>query len=451
MSTEASPAQNAAPFFTSLRQHLRAALAQLQALDAEALARAATFLERSPRKIPMPAFLNGLLAIAPETRLTLQRVARAIGQAAHTTYTKQALHERLSGGLDAFLAHVITTWLGHLAQSLPTRPALAPFARVLVQDSTAQTLPKHLAALFPGAGNQHGSAQATLKIQWIGDLKNSTVEHVSLSAFTHNDQAAAPDILTVARAGDLVMRDLGYFVSEVLARLATAGVFFLSRLRHDVNLYDPRTGQPLDLIARLQQAGSLDQAVWVGPQRVPARLVALPVPQEVANGRRHKAKTSARQRHRSPPGAAHLCLMSWNLFLTNVPAKIWSPKVVVAVYRLRWRIEIIIKTWKSHLGLRQLNCRTEGLLRLSLWTRLLFCALVGHLADAVELHCPAGQHVSLLRLGHRLGQWASGFSATVLGLSVERWIEASLAEEVFYERRRDRKNYYELFLKADPG
>ncbi len=89
----------------------------------------------------------------------------------------------------------------------------------MVQDSTSEGLPKHLAALFPGAGNQHGQDYATLKIQWISDLKNSAVEHVSISGFTRNDQAASPDILDVARPGDLVLRDLGYFVPVVLAKL----------------------------------------------------------------------------------------------------------------------------------------------------------------------------------------------------------------------------------------
>ena len=32
------------------------------------------------------------------------------------------------------------------------------------------------------------------------------------------------------------------------------------------------------------------------------------------------------------------------------PLPIWPPKALVAVYRLRWRIEIISKTWKSTWG-----------------------------------------------------------------------------------------------------
>jgi hypothetical protein len=448
MSTQKPAPQDPDTFFSTLCQQVLVRLSELDRLDAEALARASGFLKRSARKISMNDFLRGLLAIAPETDLSLDHIAKVIGLAAQTTYTKQSLDDRLSPSLEVFLASVVTALFGQLDHALPLGEAFAPFARVLVQDSTSEGLPKHLAKLFPGAGNQHGQDYATLKIQCITDLKHSAVEHVSISGFTRNDQAAAPDILEVARQGDLVLRDLGYFVPAVLAKLAQASICFLSRYRHGVNLYDPKTDKPLNLKALLQSSGSLDLQALLGPERAPVRLVALPVPKEIADLRRHKAKTAAQRRRRSPPGAAHLFLMGWNLFVTNVPAATWRPTILVQVYRLRWRIEIIFKTWKSHLGLRQLNCRTALLLQLSLLTKLLFCALVCQFTDLLELSCAPDKHVSLLRVGRILGQFGCWFSATVLGISVAQWLEFNLARHAFYERRQDRKNYYELLAQA---
>src|SRR5205807_2210411 len=112
------------------------------------------------------------------------------------------------------------------------------------------------------------------------------------------------------------------------------------------------------------------------------RLVAIPVPEEVANERRRKAKAQDR---RSRPSAKRLFLMSWSLLLTNVPKSLWPAKVLPVIYRLRWRIEMIFKAWKSHLGLRELNCRTANLLRLSVMSRLLFCVLVYRFCQALEL------------------------------------------------------------------
>jgi len=435
-------------FFHSLQQQLPAAVARLQDIDAEALARRSGFLARAPRKIPIPKFLKGLLALAPEQDLSLERAASVIGLAAEVTYSKQALSERLTRQIEPFLAEVITASFGPLSQSAEARQALASFGRVLVHDSTVESLPKHLAPAFPGGGNQHGGDFANLKIQWICDLKKSSVELVSLSGFTRNDQAAAPDILAVARPGDLVLRDLGYLIPRLLFHMTDRGIFFLSRHRHDINLYDPQTGEVFDLLARLRTCRRLDLPLLLGTERVPVRLVALPVPEEVANLRRHRAKAAAQRRHRSPPGREHLALMGWNLFVTNVPVSIWPPKALVAVYRLRWRIEIIFKTWKSHLGLHQLNCRTAVLLQLSVLTKLLFCALVCQVCDVLELHCAEGDHVSLLRLGRILGQCACWCSALVLGLSVSQWLQFSLEHHAFYDRRKDRQNYYQLLAEA---
>ncbi len=448
MSSPNPSAQNNSGLPASLHQQLPACLPKLDAIDAEGIARASGFLQRSPRKIPMLKFAKGLLALAPETDLALEHTAAVIGLAADTTYTKQSLSERLSGGLKGFLAGVVTALFSQIARGVPTCQALERFAHVWVHDSTSQTLPKHLAELFPGAGNQHGQDYATLKIQWICDIKNGVVGHVSLSGYTRNDQAAAPDILEVARPGNLVLRDLGYFTTAVLAQFVSAGISFLSRYRHGVNPYDPKTGQPLNLKALLKNSGSLDMDVLLGPERAAVRLVALPVPEEVANQRRHKAKVSAQKRHRSPPGAEHLFLMGWNIFVTNVPAATWPPKVLAAIYRLRWRIEIILKPGKATWDCLTSTAAPRSCLSLSVLTKLLFCALVCQLSDLLELNCPHGQHVSLLRLGHILGQCACWFSAMVLGVSVVQWVEFCLARHAFYEKRNDRKNYYELLSGA---
>jgi len=436
--------QNPAAFWATLQQQLPVARAKLHALDVEALARQSGFLERSPRKIPILKFLEAVLALAPESDLSLEHIASVIGLAADTTYSKQALSQRLDHPLQPFLARLITALFGQLSQEVQTNLALAPFQRVLLHDSTVEKLPSHLAHLFPGSGNQHGQNCAALKIQWVCDLKNSSALQVSLSGFTRNDQAAAPDILDVAQPGDLVIRDLGYLTSQVLAQFVQRLIFFLTRYKHGIHLYDPPTGQPLDLPRLLSTQRCLDRQVLLGPERAPMRLVALPVPEEVANLRRHRAKNSAQRRHRSAPSQMHLFLMGWNIFLTNVPASIWSPKNLVAVYRLRWRVEIVFKTWKSHLGLRRLNCRTAALVQLSVMTKLLFCVMVCQICDVLELHCAADEHVSLLRLGHILSQCACWFSATMLGLSVSQWLKFYLTHHALYEHRHDRSNYYEL-------
>ena len=158
-----------------------------------------------------------------------------------------------------------------------------------------------------------------------------------------------------------------------------------------------------------------------------------------------ESATRTNRDRRTTPSAERLYLLGWNLLITNVPRSLWPAKALQPIYRLRWRVEMIFKAWKSHLGLRQFNCRTAPLLSLSVLTKLLFCIIVYQLCNALELLADDHrQHVSLLRLARILGHCACWFAATLLGLTLERWIEAHLRHHAFYEIREDRKDFYEL-------
>jgi hypothetical protein len=427
-----------------LQQHIQQIHAQLASIDLDHMARQSGFLKRLPRKIPMPNLVLALLALATENTLSVERAATLIGKAADTSYSKQAFHKRLGQSIEAFPARLAIFLFGSLDRSSRWMEALAPFPRVLVHDSTVQTLPAHLASVFPGSSNQSGATQAAVKVQLAIDLKSGNVRQLSLSSFRRNDQAAAPDLIDIAQPGDLVLRDLGYWVLSVFRALALKGVYFLSRYRHGTALLDPRTGKALDLLHILRTQGQIDQEVLLGEQyRLPVRLVALPVPEPVANERRRKARANRDQR--LCPSRAHLFLLGWNIFVTNVPARVWSDNSLLCVYRLRWRIEMIFKAWKSHLGFRQLNCRTAALLRLSLMTKLLFCLLVCNFCHRLELLQAGHHHVSLLRLAKVMGQCGCLISAAILDWSPEQWLAWQLEKHVFYETRADRYNFYQVF------
>ena len=383
-----------------MAQNLHHLQNQLQLADLSARARQTGFLQRLPRKIPILTLVLALVALAAETLLSLARVAAVIGLAADTSYSKQALHQRLGIKLELFLAQVATTLFGQISLPVQNQGWFKPFQRVLLHDSTVESLPEHLAPIFPGSANAHKRGLAALKLQFLCDLLHSQALHVSLSGFTRNDQAASADLLPLVKPGDLIIRDLGYFVLRVLEQIILNHAFFLSRFRQDVLVFDASTGQPLDLAAQLRQGQSLDRQVFLGKERFPVRLVAQPVPEAVANQRRRKARANLDRRLN--PSPKKLFLLGWNIFVTNVPRQVWPLQALQPIYRLRWRIEIIFKAWKSHLRLRELNCRTANLLRLSVMTKLLFCIAVYRLCDTLELLGTAGRHVSLLRLARIL-------------------------------------------------
>jgi hypothetical protein len=89
---------------------------------------------------------------------------------------------------------------------------------------------------------------------------------------------------------------------------------------------------------------------------------------QAANLRRMKAKTETRGHH---PSQAVLELMDWTLFITTIPATLAGFKEILAIYGLRWRIEIIFKAWKSHLKFPLLHRVSKLQLAILLKARLL--------------------------------------------------------------------------------
>jgi hypothetical protein len=236
------------------------------------------------------------------------------------TVSKQAIAKRTQSQCVDFVRSVLFALIGSISfgNALRERGVFRFFKRVILQDSTTLPLPEHLAEHFPGASNQCKKKQATLKIQADYDLLNESFVHFSLSGFTRTDQAASADILNVAQKGDLVLRDLGYFVLSVFKKMLERGIHFLSRLRLDVSIYDPLTLKAFDLLKELRTYGRLDRQLIIGAkERLSVRLVAIRLPDSVANERRRKAKNN--RDRRCNISKDRLELLGWELFITSVP------------------------------------------------------------------------------------------------------------------------------------
>jgi hypothetical protein len=103
----------------------------------------------------------------------------------------------------------------------------------------------------------------------------------------------------------------------------------------------------------------LEKTVVLGArERVTARLIAVRLPEAVVHERRRQARRGAKKRG-STPSQAHLTLLAWKLFITNVPATVWPPATVCTAYSLRGQGELGFKSWKSHLHRATLTTTTK--------------------------------------------------------------------------------------------
>jgi hypothetical protein len=401
-----------------------------------ALARQTLFCRRQPKKIDPVAFLLGLCLWAAQPIPSLRRAAAFIGLYAGRTISKQNIAKRFRAPAVCFVRAALAVILARQAQRSARLPqgVFARFRRLLVQDSTAVGLPATLAAQFPGNANGRGQALAVLKIQCIYDVLAERFVQWYLTSFRVNDQQAAADILALVQRDDLVIRDLGYFSLEALQQLAKRGAYFLSRLWQGVHLWTTNYHQPLDLLGALQRDGWLDVEVQLGDTaQLPVRLVAVPVPEAVAQARRRKARQNRDQRH--PPSARRLRLMGWDLFITNVPATVWSTRTVRQVYGVRWRIEIVFKSAKSHFHLEAVPRASAVEVELLIWARLLLITLwQGWLGAYQEAH--HDPPLSLLKTAEFFDLFCPVLLLAPVGAAlVSRWY-GQVRYHCRYEKRR---------------
>lgn len=149
------------------------------------------------------------------------------------------------------------------------------------------------------------------------------------------------------KPGNLILRDLGFQVLSVQKKFISKGIFFISRKKFGTKIYYKKTGKEINLLKLLRKKGWFDGEVLVGKtEQVKMRLVVMPLPKEQANERRRKERKNRDKR--TNHSLEYYDQLGYTILLTNVPSEICSRKEVGQLYGLRWRIETIFKTWKSH-------------------------------------------------------------------------------------------------------
>lgn len=294
-------------------------------------------------------------------------LAVAVAVSTNRQACRQAYAKHMNPGLLALIMALVEAAMQEKVSpgALPPKEKLKGFRRILLQDSTVIKLPTRLFDIYSGVRNGH-TAVCNARVQAIYDLCAGKFILFRIDPYSRNDAAATHDL--VAQPGDLILRDRGYFVVDAVQAQTEAGAATINRYKARTPLYDPATGEPIDLLELLVRNGRCDMDVLVGAERkLRARLVAVPASEEVANLRRMKAK----RENNSPPSENVLKLMSWTIMLaTNLPAAI-SADETIRLYSLRWRIENIFKAWKSNFSFSKLHNVARLQFQCLIYSRLL--------------------------------------------------------------------------------
>ena len=316
---------------------------------ADGAARATGFVQRRS-KLSGAAFVQALVfgwLANPHASLAALAQAAAV---AGVAISPQGLDQRCGAAAAAFLEAVLAAAVQAVIAAEPVAiPLLQRFSAVVLLDCSTIVLPDALGLWWPGCGGSSAThTQAALKLGVRFDLCSGALRGPLLyDGRTH--ESTTPLQRAPLPAGALRLADLGFFDLAVLAQLGTQDGYWLSRLHFGTAVYDAqgRRWEVLDLLAAPGTA-QVDLSIALGvQQRLPARLLAVRVSQEVADQRRRRLRAPARDRGRTP-SAARLAWADWTLLVTNVPPALLSLREALVLARARWQIELLFKLWKSH-------------------------------------------------------------------------------------------------------
>lgn len=278
---------------------------------------------------------------------TLEELCQT-GAAVGLEISPQGLDQRFTEETSRYLQRMLEETIAAAFFVEPVAiPLLQRFNGVYLTDSSIVTLPDELHGCWLGFGGRVESSRAGIKLQVRMDLLQGKLEGPLLCPGRTHDRAAEA-LHQSLPAGALHLADLGYWKLAGLTALSDQGCYWLSRLQVQTKIIDEegRAWSQAGFLKR-QRCDRLDVAVRLGVKaRLPARLLAVKVPADVAAERRRRIKEQARSRGQKI-SYDRLALADWTLLVTNIPATRLSLDEALLFARLRWQIELLFKLWKS--------------------------------------------------------------------------------------------------------
>jgi len=267
--------------------------------------------------------------------------------------SKQGLDQRLDARAADCLWRVVTTATQQLFAASPeTIPLLRRFSSVVIDDCTSLGLPAELALQFPGCGGSDAEAgQAGLKLLVRFEVTTGQFQAMERGAARDSERTLVKRLPAVS-PGSLHLADLGFFDYDELAQITRQGGWWISRVPAMLDKEtDDGTIEGLTDWLKRQATDRIDQPVRLGLRKhLDCRLVALRLPEKVAQQRLRELKKDLKKKGRTPSDRQRV-LCQWLVLITDLAADRFSLEAIFILYRVRWQIELLFKRWKSLAGL----------------------------------------------------------------------------------------------------
>lgn len=294
---------------------------------------------------------------------------------------KQSLLNRLKLGVELMkqCLGMATNFAIKNSLNNETIEVLKQFKDVLICDSTTISLPDKLKDTYKGMGGRN--ADSALKIQAVYSIISHKFKKMELTSGTSSDKKYTDEIVEMLKPLELVIFDLGYFTTKAFKDIMNKSGYFVSRIKTNTLFYVESMAQTegfdkINLLELLKKSnGSVDTFIYMGGNKLQVRLVAEKLPEEVINKRRRKETKKAKNKGRMLTDY-ELELLAWNILVTNIPQDMLSVETICELYRVRWQVELIFKSWKSYFDIDKMHNVGKDYLECIIYGKLIVITLM---------------------------------------------------------------------------
>jgi hypothetical protein len=232
-----------------------------------------------------------------------------------------------------------------------------------------------------------GSKGTDWRVHGVFDLGRGGFSHLELT-----DEHGAEALERGAPlAGEIRIGDRNYARASVLKRFRSQSggkADFLVRMGWNALQLTARSDRPFDLIGYLQclpddlspHEVNLRASVGRDEPALAVRLIVQRKTQEAAEATRLTLRRAAARKGKTLDPRS-LVAAEFMILATSLPKTGYSAKAILAVYRLRWQIELAFKRLKSLLHIDRLPARTERGSRSWLYAHLILALLCDDLSQ----------------------------------------------------------------------
>jgi hypothetical protein len=267
-------------------------------------------------------------------------------------------------------------WIGKLVVMIMQKRITAlkrmPGVRLRVVDATTICIP--------------GSKSTDWRIHLSFDLGNLCLDGLEITDKYGGESLARFE----AQNNEIFVADGAYPFASGMAPVLSAGAGLIVRINwRNVPVRGP-DGQRFEIIPWLKTLSTLsEKLIWMNTSQgwFQLRLIAAPIPPDKIEEARRRTRLR-HQRKQKPLNENTLLAAGFVLLLTNLSAEAWPGRLVLALYRMRWQIELYIKRLKSLLEFDHLRAKDPKVVQTYLLAKVLIALMLDEMTKQVSLQYP---------------------------------------------------------------